>query len=127
MRLVIDVSLSPEWVDAFRAEGIDAVHWTTVGDARAKDREIIDWAREQGCIVFTHDLDFGAILALTHAAGPSVIQLRAQDVLPAAIGTKVTQVIAAHRVELEKGAIVTVDDSNERVRILPILGRSAPK
>jgi predicted nuclease of predicted toxin-antitoxin system len=52
MRIVIDVSLSPEWVNAFRAEGIDAVHWTAVGDARAKDREIIDWAREQGCIVF---------------------------------------------------------------------------
>lgn len=32
----------------------------------------MEWARKHGCIVFTHDLDFGAILALT----------RAPDVLP---------------------------------------------
>ena len=29
------------------------------------------WAREHGFVVFTHDLDFGHLLALTHAAGMS--------------------------------------------------------
>jgi len=40
------------------------------------------WARANGHVVFTHDLDFGTTLALTHAAGPSVIQVRGQNVLP---------------------------------------------
>ena len=38
------------------------------------------WAGEHGSVVFTHDLDFGSLLALTQAVGPSVIQVRTQDV-----------------------------------------------
>jgi len=56
MRILIDVCLSPQWVEDLQREGVDAVHWTSVGNPRAKDREIIEWARTQGCIVFTHDL-----------------------------------------------------------------------
>jgi len=40
------------------------------------------WAREHVHVVFTHDLDFGTLLALTRASGPSVIQVGSQDVLP---------------------------------------------
>jgi predicted nuclease of predicted toxin-antitoxin system len=123
MRLLIDVSLSPQWVEELQRGGVDAVHWTSVGNPRAKDREIIEWAREDGCIVFTHDLDFGAILALTRASGPSVVQVRAQDVFPSAIGAVVLEVLAAHRDALEKGAIVSVDETTSRVRILPIQRR----
>ena len=31
----------------------------------------MDWALTNGYAVFTHDLDFGTLLALTHATGPS--------------------------------------------------------
>ncbi|PYR62942.1 MAG: hypothetical protein DMF88_26255, partial [Acidobacteria bacterium] len=82
IKLVVDVSLSPAWVDVFTKHGWSAIHWSTVGDPRAKDRMVMDWAREDASVVFTHDLDFGALLALTRASGPSVIQVRAQDVLP---------------------------------------------
>ena len=37
------------------------------------------WARENGYVVFTHDLDFGTLLALTRDAGPSVIQVRTHE------------------------------------------------
>jgi predicted nuclease of predicted toxin-antitoxin system len=47
------------------------------------------WARENGYIVFTHDLDFSALLAATQGEGPSVIQVRTQNVLPEGIGTLV--------------------------------------
>ena len=57
------------------------VHWSTV-DIRAADDVIMSWARENGFIVFTHDLDFGVLLALTQAENPSVIQVRTQDVFP---------------------------------------------
>jgi predicted nuclease of predicted toxin-antitoxin system len=40
-------------------------------------------------VVFTHDLDFGGVLALTHAAGPSVIQVRSEDPVPEVIGVLV--------------------------------------
>jgi predicted nuclease of predicted toxin-antitoxin system len=82
IKLVVDVSLSPAWVDVFAKYGWPAVHWSTVGAPRAKDRVVMGWAREHEHVVFTHDLDFGTLLALTRASGPSVIQVRTQDVLP---------------------------------------------
>ncbi len=74
--IVVDWNLSPDWVPVLRANGWAAVHWSDIGDPRAADREIMDWASANRHVVFTHDLDFGTALALTHASGPSVIQVR---------------------------------------------------
>jgi predicted nuclease of predicted toxin-antitoxin system len=41
------------------------------------------WARQNRYIVFTNDLDYGALLFATAAASPSVIQIRAEDIRPA--------------------------------------------
>jgi len=125
LRLVVDVNLSPAWVDALMDAGWDAVHWTTVGDPRAPDQEIMAWAREHGRIVFTHDLDFGTLLALTGASGPSVIQVRALDVLPDHLAPIVLAALRQHSVDLEAGALLVIDESKLRVRILPI-GAAAP-
>src|SRR5262245_46666176 len=120
LRILIDMNLSPDWVSVFAANGWDAIHWTTVGDPRASDRTIMDWAKANSRIVFTHDLDFGTALALTHDVGPSVIQIRGQDVLPNMAGPVVVAAMAQHASDLERGAIVVVDQSKSRVRILPI-------
>jgi predicted nuclease of predicted toxin-antitoxin system len=55
---------------------------------RAPDDIIVSWARENGYIVFTHDLDFGVLLAWTRAESPSVIQVRTQDVFPGVLGDR---------------------------------------
>jgi predicted nuclease of predicted toxin-antitoxin system len=120
MKLVIDMNLSPRWVRFLREAGFEAVHWSTTGDPRATDATIMEWARHAGCVVFTHDLDFSALLAASEATGPSVIQARAQDVLPDAIGSEVVRVLRTHSAELEQGAIVTLDNLRARVRVLPI-------
>ncbi len=82
MKLLIDMNLSPDWVEVFRRNGWEALHWSMVGDPRATDRAIMEWARANGYVVFTHDLDFGALLAVTQLNGPSVIQVRTQDIMP---------------------------------------------
>lgn len=123
IRLVVDVNLSPDWVAVFASQGWPAVHWSTVGDPRAKDRTIMTWAREHAHVVFTHDLDFGTLLALTRASGPSVVQIRTHDVLPDHIGTMVSSVVRTYQSQLQEGAIVTVDESRGKVRILPIGSR----
>jgi predicted nuclease of predicted toxin-antitoxin system len=53
------MNLSPDWVDELSKLGWAAVHWSAIGDPRATDREIMDWARGNAHVVFTHDLDFG--------------------------------------------------------------------
>jgi predicted nuclease of predicted toxin-antitoxin system len=78
MKIVIDMNLTPLWVDVLTKHGWQAVHWSSIGAPRAKDSEIMNWALTNGHIVFTHDLDFGAILAATQANAPSVIQVRTQ-------------------------------------------------
>lgn len=120
IELVIDISLSPAWVDVFTKRGWPAVHWSAVGDPRAKDRVVMAWAREHEHVVFTHDLDFGALLALTRANGPSVVRVRAHDVLPEHLEEAVVSTIRAYEPQLQQGAILTVDESRGRVRILPI-------
>jgi predicted nuclease of predicted toxin-antitoxin system len=63
VRVLVDVNLSPAWVDVLANHQIEAVHWTSVGDPRAADAELMRYARDHGYVVFTHDLDFGALLA----------------------------------------------------------------
>ena len=120
IKLVVDVGLPPAWVDVFATHGWPAVHWSDVGDPRAQDRVVVTWAREHGHVVFTHDLDFGTLLALTGARGPSVVQVRAQDVLPAHLADVVVGAIRSYEHELQKGAIVTVDEARGKVRMLPL-------
>jgi predicted nuclease of predicted toxin-antitoxin system len=91
-----------------------------VGDPRASDRVIMDWAVANGYIVFTHDLDFGTMLALTHATGPSVLQVRAADVLPDHLEGIVIAALRQHDGDLASGALAVVDESKSRVRVLPI-------
>ena len=120
VKLVLDMNLSPEWVPFLRERGVEAVHWSAVGNPRAPDTEIMQWARDNEAVVFTHDLDFGILLAHTNAGRPSVIQVRTQDVSPNHLGKTIATVLEDHRAALETGALVTVDEARSRVRILPI-------
>jgi predicted nuclease of predicted toxin-antitoxin system len=76
--------------------------------------------RTHGYILFTHDLDFGTLLALTRAEDPSVLQVRTQNVLPEAIGDLVVRVLTEHATAFNGGALVTVDERIARLRVLPI-------
>jgi predicted nuclease of predicted toxin-antitoxin system len=118
------MNLSPEWVRLFRQNGFDALHWSDIGPATAADEEVLQWARENQAVVFTHDLDFGILLAQTESSGPSVIQVRTQDVTPGHLGNLVLSVLSPHGAALAAGALITVDESRARVRILPIRRRS---
>jgi predicted nuclease of predicted toxin-antitoxin system len=120
LKLLIDMNLSPEWVTVFEQQGWPATHWSAVGDPRATDEEIMLWARANGYVVFTHDLDFGMLLAVTRAEGPSVIQIRVQDVLPAYLGKLVVAALQEYHMLLETGALIVVDESKLRARILPL-------
>jgi len=120
VKILIDMNLSPTWVPFHNQNGFAAVHWSALGSAPAPDSEIIAYAAKNDLVVFTHDLDFGALLAFSKMSSPSVIQIRAQDLLPDAIGPLIVRGLRDVRLQLETGALVTIEPGRHRIRILPI-------
>lgn len=120
MKFLLDMNLSPLWVEHLRTSGWEAMHWSEIGDIRAPDTVIMQWALENGYIVFTHDLDFGALLAATRANGPSVIQIRIQDVFPDKLANRVVKILQEYQALLEQGALAVIDEQKSRIRILPL-------
>lgn len=121
MKVLLDMNMSPEWVDALRAEVIDAVHWTTVGDWRADDDEVVRWAATNGYTILTKDLDFGAILRALSMEQPSVVLLRSRNGRPHRQANDVVAVIKHFRTELEAGVLLVVDPDSHRIRKLPLV------
>ncbi len=97
-----------------------ATHWSEVGAATATDRQIMSYARDQGYVVLTHDLDFGDMLAATNGEKPSVVQLRSDDLRPSVIGSAVVSTLLQMAPELDDGALLTIEPSRSRVRMLPL-------
>jgi len=120
MKILIDMNLSPAWVSVLEEEGHIASHWSTIGSLDASDRDILLWAKVKGYVLFTHDLDFGAILAATQAEGPSVIQIRAQDVSPDHAKNLLLNIVNKFSENLLQGALISVDEEKSRVRLLPL-------
>jgi predicted nuclease of predicted toxin-antitoxin system len=121
MKILIDMNLSPRWVDLFINAGWQAVHWSTVGPPNASDREIMAWAGANDYVVMTHDLDFSAILAATKGYKPSVMQIRGDEVSPDVIGETVLLSLRQMESELIAGALLSIDAKRSRVRILPLM------
>ncbi len=57
---------------------------------------------------------------MTQEVGPSVIQVRTQDVTPEAIGSLMVTALEKHREALDKGALLSIQGQTSRVRVLPI-------
>ncbi|MFY8001393.1 MAG: DUF5615 family PIN-like protein [Candidatus Kapaibacteriota bacterium] len=118
--IIIDMNLSPLWSEVLRKAGFEAMHWSSIGKATDEDSIIMDYARNHDSIVFTHDMDFGMLLALTNAAAPSVLQIRTADVMPDAISPLILHALTAYANELEQGALLVIDAAKMRVRLLPL-------
>ena len=119
MNLLLDMNLTPALCQSLGKEGWNAIHWSSVGDPRAEDEIIMEWAKVHGYTVVTNDLDFGAILAVTRASGPSVVQVRIEDLRPGKLAPLLIQVLRNYESAIATGALIVVDVANSRVRMLP--------
>ena len=97
MNLLVDMNLSPSWVERLARHGFEAVHWSTIGAATAPDVEILAWAKEHHFVVITNDLDFSAILAAGAVDAPSVVQIRSQDLLSDVVVSIVAKALDARQ------------------------------
>lgn len=119
LKVLVDMNLSARWVPFLNGRGWRATSWRSVGSPKSPDEEIVAWAPANDHIVLTLDFDFSAILALTHANGPSVVLIQGTDVLPDRIGPVVDAALRQHEALLKGGALLVLDSKRARVRILP--------
>lgn len=120
MRLLVDMKLSPSWVAFLLSNDLEADHWSDVGNPTASDEEIMRYAFERDMIVMTNDLDFSAILESGGGTKPSVVQLRTFDLRPSKIGEHAVAAMRQVEDQLAKGAVLTIDMSSVRLRLLPL-------
>jgi predicted nuclease of predicted toxin-antitoxin system len=120
MKIVLDMNVSPEWVDVLSGEDIECIHWSKVGNWSAEDDDIVHWAATNGFVVMTQDLDFGGILRALSLLQPSVVLLRTRNGRPHRDVADVLAVLKRYTFDLDDGCFIVIDPSNHRVRRLPL-------
>ena len=120
MKLLADAHISPRTVRFLRDRGHDVTRADEVLPANAPDLEIIAWAGREGRVILTQDLDFSALIALTGAAGPSVVSLRLSLSRVECANAVLERVLPQLEGPVQGGAIIVVEDGRLRRRDLPI-------
>ena len=120
MKILVDMNLSPLWVDFLIGNGIEAVHWSSIGSPCAPDTEIVAYAKMHDFTILTNDLDFGFILAISQGKKPSVIQARTDVLGHDRIGNIVVGTIKLLSEDIDRGAIITIGPRKTRVSLLPL-------
>lgn len=90
------------------------------GLATASDSTILELGRAEDRVVVTLDADFHTLLAISGAAGPSVIRLRIEGLRAADLTLLLTSVIKVCEDDLLKGAMISVTRSGVRIKRLPV-------
>lgn len=120
MKFLADMGISPRIVDFLQQLGHQAVHLQQQGLHRLKDSQILEKARNEECILLTHDLDFGDLLAASGAGIPSVVIFRLRNMRPEHVNRYLLKIISQYPEALENGAIITVTEGHIRMRDLPL-------
>jgi predicted nuclease of predicted toxin-antitoxin system len=120
LKVTIDVNLSAAWAKYLQGRGHEAKHWSEIGEHNAEDRVIMAYAAENGAVILTGDMDFAEIHAFENSVKPSVIQIRAKDMLPPAQGPLMARALTIGGSDLELGAVVTIKGTRMRIAKLPI-------
>lgn len=119
MKFLLDMNLSPDWIPSLSEQGWEACHWSSGGRHDAPDTDLLSWARENGRIVITQDLDFSQLLFTTADAGPSVVLVRMKDEFDLAGRLHVFSSISLAKDALLAGALLIISGNRARLRMLP--------
>lgn len=122
MRFLIDESLSQIVALRLNEAEHDAVHISDLGLRGATDDVVMAAALGDDRILVSVDTDFGTLLALTGAPGPSVVLLRCVDHRPAAQASLLVANAEVFEEPTGAGFIAVIDLDRIRVRSLPIAG-----
>jgi len=114
------MGISLKVVEWLRTEGYETIHLRDQALHRLKDPLIFSKAVDEGRVLLTFDLDFGEIASLSGGQIVSVILFRLRNTRTVNVIARLASVLTDASKALEEGAIVIVEDSRHRVRMLPI-------
>lgn len=120
MRLLVDEALQDAVAHRLADAGHDVTHIRLLGLAGHTDDEVMALALAEDRVLVTTDTDFGTILALTGAAGPSVMLLRGLGDSASERVAVILDVLPRVADELSEGAVVVIEQDRYRIRYLPI-------
>lgn len=120
MKFLADMGISPKTVDFLIALGFESIHLSALKLNKMLDSEILNKAKNEGFILLTHDLDFSELVAASKAKLPSVIIFRLRNMQPNNVNSTLKKIVTNHSSALKQEAIISVTDSQIRVRQLPI-------
>ena len=120
MRFLADMCVDIRVVEWLREKGHDATHLREKGLYRMPNGEIFKKGIKEERTVITFDLDFAEIAALTGGEKPSVILFPLKNTRTPNVINRLSKVIQDSSEDLEKGAVIVVEESRHRVRYLPI-------
>jgi predicted nuclease of predicted toxin-antitoxin system len=120
MEFLCDMGVSMQVVQWLRDQGHDATHLSEENLQRLPNGEIFAKAVSEGRIVVTFDLDFGEIAAMAGGQVASVIVFRLRNTRADHVIQRLGAVLDRAVEALQSGAIVMVEESRLRIRLLPI-------
>lgn len=120
MKFLADMPISPKTVSFLKSRGHDIYRISERGLPKAKDREIAALAVKEDRIILTTDLDFSAIISISEKTSPSAIILRLSDESHENVNALLGNILPAVEKDVQRGAIVIIEDDRFRVRELPI-------
>ena len=120
MKFLVDMGISPRSAAFLRSLGHDAIHLHDAHLDRLSDASILIKALDEGRVVFTHDLDFGDLMAACEARLPSVIIFRLCNMSADRVNRYLEIILANYQDRLVAGVVMSITEREIRVRSLPI-------
>ena len=120
MRFLADMCVDVRIVEWLLEKGHDAVHLRDEGFHRMPNGEIFEKGIKEDRVILTFDLDFAEIAALTSGEKASVVLFRLKNTRTQNVINHLSKVLQDSMDDLEKGAVVVVEEFRHRVRYLPI-------
>jgi hypothetical protein len=108
VKFLADTDISPKTVAFLLSLGHDAVHLSEQGLERLPDPGIVEKARQEERIMLVHDLALGSWSP------------RVAPGCPVYVNGALQSIISEHAEALERGAMISVTESQVRVRRLPL-------
>jgi predicted nuclease of predicted toxin-antitoxin system len=118
MRFILNMNVCREVAEKLGQLGQECVHARDAGLARADDRAVVEFARREGRVIVTHDLDYGDLLMLSEEPRPSAIIFRLRRSSPSIMCQRLGDAWEPISAAITEGAIVVIEDAAIRIRPL---------